>query len=134
MYADDTLIICKSNDIDSVTSQIQMALNKMYTWCTANKLSLNLSKTKHLTVEFTKPDHELSVHVKPKCISMVKNYEYLGMSLDNRLSMNEPIDNMWKKANAKVGILTEKTAVNIYKCMICPHNGLHRFCSRLRYL
>ena len=42
--------------------------------------------------------------------------------------MNEHIDNMWKKANTKVGILskvrrfiTQKTAINIYKCMIRPH-------------
>ena len=42
--------------------------------------------------------------------------------------MNEYVDSMWKKANAKVGILSrirrfilEKTATNIYKCMIRPH-------------
>ena len=50
------------------------------------------------------------------------------MTLDNRLSMNDQIDNMWKKANIKVGILakirqfiSQKTAINIYKCMIRPH-------------
>ena len=48
MYADDTLIVCKSNDIDTVTSKVQDALNKMVTWCTGNELSMNLKKTKHL--------------------------------------------------------------------------------------
>ena len=50
------------------------------------------------------------------------------MILDNKLSMNDHIDNMWKKANSKVGILSkirrfisQKTAINIYKCMIRPH-------------
>ena len=128
MYADDTLIVCKSNDIDIVTSCVHDALNKMYTWCTANKLSLNLSKTIHLTVQHSKPDHEPVVYVNNKCISTVKTYEYLGMLLDNKLSMNEYIDSMWKKANTKVGILAKisvlflkKKATSIYKCMIRPH-------------
>ena len=128
MYADDTLIVCKSNNIDIVTSSIQRALNNMFIWCTANKLSLNLSKTKHLTVQNSKPDHEPPVHVNNKCIGTVTSYEYLGMSLDNKLSMNEYLDNMWKKANTKLGILGKirrfisvKTAASIYKCMIRPH-------------
>ena len=128
MYADDTLIVCRSKDIDIVTSNIQDALNKMFTWCTANKLSLNLSKTKHLTVKHVKPDHETDVYVNNKCVSTVNSYEYLGMTLDNKLSMNEYIDNMWKKAKTKVGILAKirrfisvKTAVRVYKCMIRPH-------------
>ena len=50
------------------------------------------------------------------------------MVLDTKLSMNDYIDNMWEKANTKVGILakirrfiSQKTAINIYKCMIRPH-------------
>ena len=128
MYADDTLIVTKSNDIQNVTSEIQDALEKMFNWCNANKLSINLSKTKHMTILHTKPDLEPTVHVNNKCISTVKSYEYLGMILDYRLTMNDHIDNMWKKANTKVGILSrirrfisQKTAINIYKCMIRPH-------------
>ena len=48
--------------------------------------------------------------------------------MDNRLSMNEYVESMWKKANTKVGILSkirwfisEKTADKIYKFMIRPH-------------
>ena len=120
MYADDTLIVCKSNDIREVTLDIQNALVKMFTWCTANKLSIIFSKTKHMTIQHTKPDLEPEVHVNNKCVSTVKSYEYLGM--------NDHIDNMWKKANTKVGILSkirrfisQKNSINIYKCMIRPH-------------
>ena len=128
MYADDTLIICKSKDVKEVTTDTENALVKMFTWCTANKLSINVSKTKHMTVQHSKPDLEPVVHVNNRCISMVQSYEYLGMMLDNKLVMNEHIDNMWKKANTKVGILSkvrrfisQKAAIDIYKCMIRPH-------------
>ena len=50
------------------------------------------------------------------------------MLLDDKLTMNEYADVMWKKANAKVGILarirrfiSENTAAKIYKTMIRPH-------------
>ena len=83
MYADDMLIICKSKDIKEVTTDIENALVKMFTWCTANKLSINVSKTKHMTVQHSKPDLEPVVHVNNRCISTVQSYEYLGMMLDN---------------------------------------------------
>ena len=61
-------------------------------------------------------------------MGMVRSYEYLGIILDDKLSMNDYLESMWKKANAKTGILakirrfiTEKTAMKIYKCMIRPH-------------
>ena len=54
--------------------------------------------------------------------SVSVQYEYLGMLLDDKLSMNEYADAVWKKTNAKVGILAtirrfilENTAAKIYK-------------------
>ena len=107
MYADDTRIVCKSKDIQNVTTQVQNALGEMFTWCTANKLCINLSKIKHLTVQYTKPDCEPAVYVNNKCISTVKSYEYLGMVLDNKLSMNDHINIIWEKASTIVGILAK---------------------------
>ena len=49
MYADDTLIVCKSNDIDVVTSKVQNTLNRMVSWCTASKLSINIEEKKQNT-------------------------------------------------------------------------------------
>ena len=30
MYADDTLIVCKSNNIETVSAKVQEALNEMF--------------------------------------------------------------------------------------------------------
>ena len=61
-------------------------------------------------------------------LSLVSQYEYLGMLLDNKLGMSQHVDNMYKKINSKLGILckirrfiTENTAAKIYKTMIGPH-------------
>ena len=81
-----------------------------------------------MTIKHTQTSIEPTVLVNNVKIGNVNTYEYLGMILDNKLSMNEYVDSMWKKANTRVGILSkigrfisEKTAINIYKCMIRPH-------------
>ena len=58
----------------------------------------------------------------------VTNYEYLGMTLDNKLNMSQHNEGMYKKANIKLGIfckirtfITDTMAARIYKTMIRPH-------------
>ena len=128
MYADDTLLVCKSNNLNEAAEKAQNALEEMVVWCEENKLSINLSKTKHMMVKHTRVDCEPQLKIDDYNIGTVGSYEYLGMILDDKLTMNPYLDGMWKKANAKIGILakirrfiTEKTAVRIYKCMVRPH-------------
>ena len=63
IYANDTLIyiVCKSDNIDDVTVKVQEALNQMFNWCIANKLSINLSETKYLTVKHVQSNIEVPV-------------------------------------------------------------------------
>ena len=128
MYADDTLLVCKANNLNEAAEKAQNALEEMVVWCEENKLSINLSKTKHIVVKYTRTDCEPQLKIDNYNIATVGSYEYLGMILDDKLTMNPYLDAMWKKANAKIGILakirrfiTEKTAVRIYKCMVRPH-------------
>ena len=91
-------------------------------------MSINLTKTKYMLIKHTKVNHEPHVKIGEYKISTVSLFKYLGMALDDKLTMNHYLDSMWKKTNAKIGILTkirrfitEKTAVRIYKCMVRPH-------------
>ena len=106
MYADDTLLVCRSDTISTAPENVQKVLE---VWCEGNKLGIN-----------TKVDHEPQLKIGDYKIGTVCLYEYLGIILDDKLTMNHYLDSMWKKANAKVGILakirrfiTEKTATNI---------------------
>ena len=128
MYADDTLLMCRAEDIHLVTAKAQKVFQKMSTWCDANKLTINVEKTKYMVVRHTKPPHEPNFETSKIKLSTVHHYEYLGFLLDDKLLMNDYLESMWKKANSKLGILSkirrfisEKTAVLIYKTMIRPH-------------
>ena len=61
-------------------------------------------------------------------LSTMSSYEYLDLILDNKLNMFQQVENMYKNANARLGIvreigrfISERTAVKIYKSMTRPH-------------
>ena len=115
-------------NIDAATEKAQQTFQQMLTWCEANKLTINEEKTKYMVIRHTKAPSEPIFTVHGNKIGTVHQYEYLGFLMDDKLSMNEYLDVMWKKANSKLGILakirrfiSEKTAVRIYKTMIRPH-------------
>ena len=45
-FADNTVILCKDNNITKVLKTAQKAINKVQTWLIENLISLNVDKTK----------------------------------------------------------------------------------------
>ena len=107
MYADDTLLMCKDENINKVTEKAQIAFQSIETWCEANKLTINVDKTKFMIIKHTKPQCEPNFVSNKKKISTVHQYEYLGFCIDDKLMMNDYLDVMWKKNNSKIGILSK---------------------------
>ena len=46
MYADDTVVYISHSNLDLAIPLIQSDLNRVYTWCNNNKLTINCKKTK----------------------------------------------------------------------------------------
>ena len=93
-----------------------------------NKLTINEVKTKYMIVTPGNVNPSVGITISTHSIGRVKQYEYLGMIIDERLNMDRQIECMYKKANKKLGILsririfiTDKTACKIYKTMVRPH-------------
>ena len=60
------------------------SLNKVSTWCKANKLTMNCKKTKYMVVKYKKTPEVPDVIVRDKHIGLVHSYEYLGILLDEK--------------------------------------------------
>ena len=65
------------------------------------------------------------LHISDVDLETVNCFEYLGMHIDNRLSMNKHVESMIKKTRCKLGILrkvrkfiSKDTALLIYKVMM----------------
>ena len=50
MYADDTLLIEQSNTLVESVKACQETMNQVESWCTLNRLTINIDKTKSMSV------------------------------------------------------------------------------------
>ena len=128
MYADDTLIMSEGKTEIEAVEKSQARLNILTSWCQQNKLTINISKTKHMCITNRKLPLIKNIHVDGVNLTNVENFEYLGIKIDNKLKMTAQIDNNLKKVSTKVYtfsiircFLTQKTALLVYKVMILPH-------------
>ena len=84
----------------------QTRLNKIIHWCRLNRLTLNENKTKHLII--TSRNHLVSQQIEADGTyrGNVDTYDYLGFSIDKKLTMTSHVDKLIKKGGFKLYSLT----------------------------
>ena len=131
LYADDTVIYAAGENGETAVRKLQPALNHFSSWCQANKLTLNASKTKLMlfgTRHKVKKAKGSLVHVGGVPLQIVPSYKYLGFTLDSTLSFNHHVNTVVSMVSYKVNLLakirkflTDTVALKIYKSMILPY-------------
>ena len=48
LYADDTSILCSSNNVKKICNTMNKNLEELHTWFIVNKLSLSIKKTNYM--------------------------------------------------------------------------------------
>ena len=131
MYADDTVIYCSAHDVSIATSLCLSALSVLVEWCENNRLTINTKKTKIMAIcrnNRVKLDWKTeSLYISNNALGTVNIYKYLGVYLDENLTLNNMIDFTFNKANRKVYLfkkirpyITREIANRIYKTCILP--------------
>ena len=131
MYADDTVVHTSSNTMDEGFSNLERSLCYKIQWCNNNRLTLNIGKTKHMIIGPTLNENlvvQNNLHYNNKKIDIVSEYNYLGIELDNKLTMENHINKSVCKANKKLYMiyklrkcLSKKTTSLLYKQLVRPH-------------
>ena len=125
-YADDMVLYSTKNSLIQTSLELQEDLDSLTNWC----IYINISKTKIMFFgsktkinSTTLP--ELSIDGTP--LQRVQTYTYLGMKLDEQLSLETHANSVIKKVANKLYQLTKirylvskKAALLIYKNMILP--------------
>ena len=123
MYADDTVIY------GTDSQQLQRKLNSVVEWCSKNILTLNISKTKWMTIGLVRHirEHELRFKVKDMILEEVLTYKYLGVELDESLSYKHHRRTMVNHVQQKLSyfpkirtFINTSVALTIYKSTILP--------------
>ena len=107
-YADDTNLFLPLSSDYSDSTVINTELNKIATWLSANKLSLNIKKTKYIIFHsFRKQIDNIIPEIKLKddVIEKVNSFNFLGITLDENLNWNLHINRISIKISRCIGIL-----------------------------
>ena len=102
-YADDNSPYACENDIESVLSKLEKDSQTLLQWVTNNIMKANPDKF-HLLLSI--PDDNLLVNVDQYEIHNSTNEKLLGVTFDNKLTFNEHVSGLCKKASQKLHALS----------------------------
>lgn len=129
MYADDTTLLLKDNNIDSLHTNLLSELDNVKLWLRSNKLKLNISKTNYILFQ----NRSVKNHINPvlldgEIIKKVNQTKFLGVYIDENLNWKFHIDQTCIKISKITGILyrirhnlTTEAMISIYYTLCYPH-------------
>ena len=138
-YADDTVIYTSGKSKEEVQELLQEDFKSIADWLELNDLVMNFKKGKTECILFGTARRvrksTLEIKYRHHIVSTTNSYKYLGVLLDQTLSLRDHIEEVYKKAASRLYLLkrvrpqlTTEAALSIYKTMLIP---IFTYCSIL---
>lgn len=142
LYADDTSLLeplcsfaVESNEsYESISKNINNELKLITNWLSLNKLSLNAKKTKMMVFHHKQKNlctKSLKLYINSKKIECVKEFNFLGVMLDENLNWKSHVQKVSSKVAGVAGTLSRlkrflpsNILKTIYNALIQPHLNL----------
>nr|XP_049609558.1 uncharacterized protein LOC125988413 [Syngnathus scovelli] len=111
-YADDTAIVGCIRD--NREEEYRSLVGDFATWCRANQLELNISKTMELVIDFgrNRPKPR-PVLLEGAEVEAVDSYKYLGVWLDKKLDWSTHTNHLHRKTQSRMYFLRRLRSFNI---------------------
>ena len=107
-------------------------LNKVNSWLSLNKLSLNTDKTKCMTFHTRQKNiDQLTFSINGKQIENVKLFKFLGIMFDEHLTWKNHITMITNKLSKVIGILNRLKHIYPQQALLSIYNAL--FLSHMTY-
>ena len=131
LFADDTTIVCTSNNLNKLISTMNSELLKISDWFTQNKLSLNVLKTNYMLFKgkgcnVVNLEADLILDGKP--LTRVHTTKFLGIEVDDKLTWRHHITALENKLSSVNFIISkirykinQSTALKLYDALVLPH-------------
>ena len=128
MYADDTTLYCNINEITR-EGIINTELSHVNVWLKANKLSLNVAKTKVMVFHTSnKIVNYPKLKINDYVIERVQSFKFLGLLVHYSMTWSKHIEYVSLKISRTLGILNrlklmypQYIALTLYNTLIMPH-------------
>jgi hypothetical protein len=130
LYADDTNIFLSGKDLNTMTNTFNNELMHLKQWFTANRLSLNISKTHAMIFSLNRQisSHTLDLRIHNTPIDTTTQSKFLGIHIDNKLTWSTHISHICNKVSKSIGILTKAskylnkaTLLMLYNSFVLPY-------------
>ena len=139
MYADDTHLTFAAKTVSNIDSNLNEDLSRVNNWLTANKLTLNTSKTEFMMIgsrqRLNTFDTPPSLEIDGAPVSQVTFTKSLGVYIDQNLSWNVHVNNLCKTIAAGIGVIKRSRAFvpfdtlqYMYSSLVQPHFD---YCSEI---
>jgi len=136
LFADDLV----GEEIDEMVRLVNEDLERVAEWLEVNKLVLNVKKCKVMIITrlSTPPPRQSEVMLNGEKIEMVTEMKYLGVVIDDELSLKPYFNRTLNKLHASKTVrvpsykyrLTKGTKKDIFMTLVKPH---FNYCSSLWY-
>ena len=105
LFADDTSIFFEHKDLDVLTSHLNDQLNNVSTWLKANKLSINVKKTKLMIFRPRQKTVPIArqIILENNVLEQVDNTKFLGVYIDQYLEWKTHVNFIAAKISKSVG-------------------------------
>ena len=130
LFADDMNLFISHTDPDFLINTLNCELDKLSNWFSANRLSLNLTKTNFMEFKPRQKKHSsnFSVVINERTIAQVNETVFLGVVLDENLTWKSHISSLAIKISKSIGIifrssffLSTSSLRMLYNSMILPY-------------
>ena len=136
LFADDTSFLFSGRNLQELVELVNTELEKAFCWFKANKLSLNVSKTKYMIFRNPKMllDDNLSIKIGNEEVERIgqdcptKSFKFVGIMIDEFLSWNYHINHVANKISSSLyalrqvkNLLPVKIKKLLYNSMVKPH-------------
>ena len=128
LFADDSNVLLSHPDPDILVNTLTLELEKLLHWIRANKLSLNLQKTKCMIFSNSLDRLPMNITLDGSVIEVVSTMKFLGLTIDNKLSWKPHIDSVCRSISQNLGIINKvkyyfpkPTLLMLYSSMILPY-------------
>ena len=125
LFADDTFLCAQNEGLWNLEREVNTELIKVYKWLVANKLTLNMDKSKCMLISKKRKTSNMVIRINGKELKHCESYKYLGVYFDKNLSWKPQIEHVCKKISKACGALAktrhfvgEDTLVSIYYALI----------------
>lgn len=128
LFADDSNIFLSHSDPDILAHTLVSELTNLLTWIRANKLSLNLQKTKCMLFSNSLDTLPIDITLEDTVLEIVSTTTFLGLTIDNKLTWKPHIDSICRTISRNIGVINKvkcyfpsSTLLMLYSSLILPY-------------